>query len=377
MEWKDYTPVERGRVLHQIAKILEKDSVDIIDAIIKDTGKNKQQAEGEMRSAIDMCYYMAGEGRRLYGQTTTSELSNRWAMTKRYHIGHVGVIIPWNFPVSLLSWRVFPALICGNTVNLKYSSRTPNSAAMVASRIQCRLPTGTLKYTSNIKDFWNDTDMKMVSFTGSTETGRKIAERCGNRLMKCSLELGGKNAVIILEDADLELAVKAVSDGAFSFNGQRCTSTSRVIVHKEIYHKFLDLLREETKKYEDARIITDDNSLFSEYWGAELFKPILCIVSCPNLDAAIEIHNASPYGLSGSIFTKDFNKALKAVDEMEAGVIYVNGPTYGSEVHLPFGGMKDSGNGHREVGNAIEMYSELKTIYLDYSGVLQNAQRKQ
>jgi aldehyde dehydrogenase (NAD+) len=435
--WSATTPAARGKVLFEAAKLMEQKKQEIADMLVEDVGKTVKEAVGEVHAGIDMCYFMAGEGRRLYGETTHSELPNRLAMTRRYPIGVCGIITPWNFPWSLISWKVLPALICGNTVVLKPAADAPRVANAFAQILQqSGLPDGTLNVVHGYGNeagfaLVNHPKVKMISFTGSSEVGKKIARACASRLAKVSLELGGKNAVIVMDDCDLDLAVASVARGAFSVAGERCTATSRVIAHKDVYEKFLEKLLEATRKMkvgagieektdicpmindkqlanaekyveigrkEGARLLfggkrpqQSDNrkgfyfepTIFAEVTEGmaiareEIFGPVLVMMKADSFDHAIELHNSTSYGLSGSIFTNNISQAMTAIDRMEAGVCYVNGPTFGSEVHLPFGGVKQSGNGHREVGKAaIETFSEWKTIYIDYSGVLQNAQFK-
>jgi aldehyde dehydrogenase (NAD+) len=420
--WKDVTPPARGRLLFDVGRLMSLPRARrlFIDALIKETGKTAEEAEGELRSAVDMAFFMAGEGRRMYGDTTHSELPSRWAMTKRYPIGVCGIIVPWNFPLSLMAWKVFPALLCGNAVVLKPSSKAKHVADLFMGILrEAGIPLGVVNMVHGDGETGNavvrNPKVRMVSFTGSTEVGKEIAGICAGRLVKCSLELGGKNAVIVMDDADLDLAVDAVVKGAFSFAGQRCSATSRVIVHYSVFNVFMDKLVKATKSYPVRRAIDrahvdsinaflkaaveadkghilcggrvdyrskgveptiiTDVSITSHVATQEIFGPVLIAFYAKSLDDAITIHNSSPFGLSGSIFTKDINVALSAIDRMECGVVYCNASTFGAEVHMPFGGVKQSGNGSREVGTAaLETFSELKTVYMDYSGALQNAQ---
>lgn len=419
-KWSAMPAPARGRLLFDAGRLMSHPKIRrrLIDALMCETGKTADEAEGELRSAIDMAYFMAGEGRRMYGETTQSELPNRWAMTRRYPIGVCGIIVPWNFPLSLMAWKVFPAILCGNAVVVKPSSKTPHTAEIFMNVLrEAGIPAGVV----NILEGDGDAGQKlaehelvrMVSFTGSTAVGKSITHACAGRLAKVSLELGGKNAVIVMDDADLDLAVDAVVRGAFSFAGQRCSATSRVIVHYSVFNRFLAKLRAARDSQPVRKVLTREHAaMIAEFisrsgnagaivYGGrvdirgkaveptvicniqpgddiqvtELFGPVLLVYHANSLDDAIKIHNSTPYGLTGSIFTKDITVALSAVDRMQCGVVYVNAPTFGAEVHLPFGGMKQSGNGHREVGKAaIEAFSELKTVYIDYSGVLQNAQ---
>jgi len=426
-EWSLITPPNRGKILFNVGKKIEEKRNEFITVLMDETGKTVTEADGEVTSAIEMAYYMAGEGRRMYGDTTHSELPNRLAITKRYPIGVCGIITPWNFPLSMMAWKVFPALICGNTVVLKPSRLTKKTAVLFYYvLIESGIPSNVINILNGDSNLGSTLikygKINMLSFTGSTETGRWIAEECGKRLIKTSLELGGKNVLIIMDDADLELAVSCSIKGGFSVGGQRCASTGLVLVHNDIYDNYINRLKVETKQlikenkyncmidesnvcnvkeymaiaqryncsiqcggkvhlkenkyYCEPTIITDvvETCPLSQI---EMFAPILPIIKVNILDEAIGIQNRLYYGLTSSIITKNINNAMIAIDRLKVGVCYVNAPTYGSEVHLPFGGVKESGNGYREVGkSAIDTFSELKTIYIDYSGELQNVQIK-
>jgi len=434
-EWSRVTPPTRGRILLEAGKIIAEKKTQLARTLVKEMGKTMKEALGEAKAAVDMCYFMAGEGRRLYGDTTYSELPNRLAMTKRYPVGVCGIITPWNFPLSLISWKASPALICGNTVVLKPAEDTPETANNFAEILQeAGLPKGVFNLVHGFGEEAGEAlvkhkDVNLISFTGSTEVGKRIATICGERLAKVSLELGGKNAVIVMEDCDLDLAVDTIARGAFSVAGERCTATSRAIIHKDIYNEFMDKLVAGTKKLrvgpgedestdvcpvinetqlnkimhyvavgkkEGAKLILGGSRLAQDIYSKgfyfeptifadvkpdmtiakeEIFGPVLAVLKVGSFEDAIDVHNATEYGLSASIFTKDMGRAMLAIDNMEAGVCYVNAPTFGSEVHLPFGGVKKSGSGHREVGKAaLDVFSEWKTIYVDYSGGVQNVQ---
>ncbi|MEW6748386.1 MAG: aldehyde dehydrogenase family protein [Candidatus Micrarchaeota archaeon] len=435
--WSKTTPPARGRMLLEIARKMEERKEELAKIIMKEVGKTMKECLGEVCAGIDMCNFMAGEGRGDFGQVTYSELPDRIAMTKRYPIGVCGIILPWNFPISLVSWKVFPAILCGNSVVVKPAEDAPESVSKFGEiLLEAGLPKGVVNIVNGFgheagEALVNHPGVSMISFTGSSEVGRKIAATCGQRLAKVSLELGGKNAAIVMDDSDLDLAVDCVRRGAFSVAGERCTATSRAIVHKDVHDEFVKRLLEGAKKMkvgpghnEDTEICPIinqkqlDNVLsyveIGKKEGAtlllgggrlaggdhdkgfytgptiftdvkpemriareEIFGPVLVVLKADSFDDAIRIHNDSDYGLSAAVFTKDMARSLSAVDRMEAGVCYANGPTFGSEVHLPFGGVKKSGNGHREVGKAaLEIFSEYKTIYLDYSGGVQNAQYK-
>ncbi len=433
--WSKVTPPTRGRILFEAGKIIAERKMLLAKTLANEVGKTLKEGLGEVKAAVDMCYFMAGEGRRLYGDTTNSELPNRLAMTRRYPVGVCGIITPWNFPLSLISWKVSPALICGNTIVLKPAEDTPETANNFAEILQeAGLPKGVFNIVHGFGEEAGEAlvkheDINLISFTGSTEVGKRIATLCGERLAKVSLELGGKNAVIVMDDCDLDLAVDSVMRGAFSIAGERCTATSRVIVHMDIYDEFTQKLVTKTKKLkigpgkdestevcpiinekqlnkiaqyieigkeERARIILGGKQLTHDIYSKgfyieptiftdvkptmriareEIFGPVLAVIKVDSFEEAVEIQNATEYGLSASIFTSNINRAILAIDNMEAGVCYVNAPTFGSEVHLPFGGVKKSGSGHREVGKAaLDVFSEWKTIYVDYSGGVQNVQ---
>lgn len=435
--WSSVPPPARGKILFEAGRMISDKKMLLARTLVREVGKTLKEALGEVKAAADMCYFMAGEGRRWYGDTTHSELPNRLAMTRRYSVGVCGIITPWNFPMSLISWKVSPALICGNAVVLKPAEDAPETANNFAEILQeAGLPKGVFNIVHGHGEEAGEAlvrhkDVNLISFTGSTEVGKLIATICGERLAKVSLELGGKNAVIVMDDCDLNLAVDSVVRGAFSVAGERCTATSRAIVHKDIYGKFIRRLIAESKKLkvgpgakestdvcpvinekqlgrimqyveigkkEGARLILGGNRLTRGIYSKgfyfeptifldvrtnmriareEIFGPVLAVLKADSFEEAVEIHNSTEYGLSASIFTKDVDRAMLAIDRIEAGVVYVNGPTFGSEVHLPFGGVKGSGSGHREVGKAaLDVFSEWKTIYIDYSGGVQNVQFK-
>jgi len=434
-EWKKVPPSERGKILFEAGRIMDFRKKELAEVISKENGKTVNAAMGDVQSGIDMAFFTAGEGRRWYGKTTHSGLRKRFAMTKRYPIGVVGIITSWNFPMAITCWKTFPALLCGNTVVLKSEENTPETTVHFVKILEdAGLPKGVLNLIHGFGPeagdaLVNHPHVSMISFTGSSAVGRIIGTNCARRLAKVSLELGGKNAVIVSDDADLDLAVDGVVVGAFSLSGQRCTATSRVIVHTNIYDTFLEKLITRTSKLkvgpgsddksdvtpliskkqlervlgyierskkEGARIliggeqlkggvydkgyyisptIIDNVTPEMEIAREEVFGPVLVIFKAGSYEEAIKIHNASSYGLSASLFTKDVNKAFSFFDDVEAGVCYINAPTYGSEPHMPFGGLKNSGLGYREAGwAAIEAFSEVKTLYVDYSAKIQTVQ---
>lgn len=435
--WKNIPPPERGKILFEAGQIMSLRKKELAEIISRENGKTVNNAMGDVQSGIDMAFFVAGEGRRWYGRTTHSGLKKRFAMTKRYPVGVVGIITSWNFPMAITAWKTFPALLCGNTVVLKSEENTPETAVHFTKILEeAGLPKGVLNLihgfgTEAGDALVNHPGVSMVSFTGSSIVGKIIGTNCAKRLAKASLELGGKNAVIVMDDADLDLAVDGVICGAFSLSGQRCTATSRVIVHKNVYDNFLSKLINKTAKQKvgpgsdnssditpliskkqmervlgyierakkkGARIITggeqlkggvynngyyisptiiDDVTTEMEIAREEVFGPVLVLFKADSFENAISIHNDCPYGLSVSLFTRDVNKAFSFFDEAEAGVCYINAPTYGSEPHMPFGGLKNSGLGFREAGwAAIEAFSEVRTLYIDYSSRIQTVQEE-
>ncbi|MCX6023290.1 MAG: aldehyde dehydrogenase family protein [Chloroflexi bacterium] len=395
----------------------------------------KQEARGDVQEAIDMTFYMAGEGRRLFGHTTPSELPDKLAFTQRAPVGVVAAITPWNFPMAIPSWKIMPALIAGNTVVFKPSTWTPQSAAtLVAAPEEAGLPPGALNLV-----FERDVEVAqylvehpgvdLVSFTGSTATGAAIAATCARLGKRVSLEMGGKNAVIVLRDADLDLAMDGIVWSAFGTTGQRCTAASRIIVERPLVEEVQRRLVERAAtlrlgdgrdpatdvgpvinesqlqkiagyigigRGEGARIlcggeVARDGALADGHFfqptvladvrpdmrvaQEEIFGPVTDIIAVDSLDEAIAVNNGTPYGLSSSIFTRDINQALRAVESITTGIVYVNAGTIGAEVHLPFGGLRGTGNGHREGGQAVlDIFTEWKTVYIDYSGKRQRAQ---
>jgi aldehyde dehydrogenase (NAD+) len=399
-------------------------------------------AEGEgyrrvdVQEGIDTAYLSGGEGRRLYGDAVPCELPNKAGWSERHPIGVCGLITPWNFPMAIPTWKLFPALVCGNTAVIKPASDTPLSVwNLVKACEDAGIPPGVVNLvTGDGRNVGNrivqHPDVRVISFTGSSEVGRQIGASCGKALKRVSLELGGKNAQIVMEDADLELALEGVLWGAFGTTGQRCTATSRLILHKPIRQRFLEMLEARVKtlklgngldesvhigpavsktqregvhryveigKNEDrarlvcggefytkgecekgwfyAPTIFDGVTRSMRIAREEIFGPVLAVLEANDLDDAIATLNDTDYGLSSSIYTRDVNNAFRAVRDIEAGITYVNGPTIGAEVQLPFGGVKDTGNGHREASHTVlDIFTEWKSVYVDYSGRLQRAQ---
>ncbi|MCD6522593.1 MAG: aldehyde dehydrogenase family protein [Candidatus Diapherotrites archaeon] len=426
-KWRLVPPPKRGEILLEVASILRKRKKKLGKLVTDEMGKQIKEGLGDVQEAIDMFEYMAGEGRRLFGFTTTSELRNKFSMTIRMPLGVVGLITPWNFPFAIPAWKIAPALICGNTVVFKPSSDTPMCAVELVKILEeAGVPKGVVNLVTGSGSevgvpIVKHPKIAAISFTGSREVGKFVAANAG--LKKVGLELGGKNVIIVMDDADLDLAVDGIIWGAFGTTGQRCTATSRVIVHKRVRDELLDKLVRATKKLtigygmnhdigplineravekveryisiakkERCKLVLGGNriprkgfffepTIFTNVKPKhtiaqeEIFGPVLAIMPVKNFDQAIEYANSVSYGLSSAIYTNDVNKAFIAIRDIEAGLTYVNSSTIGSEVHLPFGGVKDTGNGAREGGIlGIEEFSEVKTVYVDYSGKLQKAQ---
>ena len=429
--WRKTPAPARGEVCLRAGILLEQRKEDLARLMTQEMGKVLEETRGDVQEAIDMGKYAAGMGRRAFGETVPSELKNKWAMTRREPLGVVGCITPWNFPMAIPSWKIFPALMGGNTVVFKPASDTPIVATRLVEILEeAGLPGGVLNLvTGNAAEAGDplvkDPRVAGISFTGSTAAGRQIAEFCGKTLKRVALELGGKNAIVVLDDADVTLAVDGALWAAFGTSGQRCTAASRLIVHRKVEKDFTDLLQEraakmkvgdgllpdtdmgpvinesalkkvheytEIGKREHARLVHGGEFAGSEGWfyrptifadgrkdmrmaQEEIFGPSTLIMPVSDLEEALEVANSTQYGLSMSIYTNDLRKAFHAMEELQSGIVYVNAPTIGAEIHLPFGGVKNTGNGHREAGSvAIDEFTEWKTIYVDYSGRLQRAQ---
>ncbi len=434
-EWRDTPAPARGEILFRAASIIGSRKRELARALTQENGKSLEESLGEIQEGIDTIKYLAGEGRRLLGETAPSELKNRFCMTIRQPIGVVGLITPWNFPFSIPCWKLAPALVSGNTVVFKPASDTPLTAVMLAEiLVQAGLPPGVLNLVTGPgstagEELAVNPMSRATSFTGSTQVGRDIYMKGAQRLCRVGLEMGGKNAELVLRDANLELALEGALWGAFGTSGQRCTATSRIILEKPIADmftkKFISMVKDirvgngfskgvlvgplinqsqvnrvmgyiETGKQEGARLLVGGKrpssgslkrGFFIEptvFGGVrpdmrvaqeEIFGPVVCLMEARDFDDAIRIANSTSYGLSLSIYTRDVNKAFRAMERLESGIVYINAPTIGAEVHLPFGGIKDTGNGSREAGTmAIEEFTEIKTIYVDYSDRLQRAQ---
>lgn len=428
-EWRSKPVPKRGQILFRAAKMLEERKEELSRILTAEMGKVLEEARGDIQEAIDMTYYMAGEGRRLFGHTTPSELPDKFCMTVRQPVGVFGIVTPWNFPMAIPSWKVMPALICGNTVVFKPSSDTPLCAVQLVEVLEeAGVPEGVVNLVTGPgrevgKTIVESDKVRGISFTGHRDTGLWITQHAG--LKKVGLELGGKNGIIVMEDANLELALDGIIWGGYGTTGQRCTAASRVIVPEEnretleehLVDRIEDLklgegldpqtdvgplinkdAEEKVHRYtevgldEGATLLTGgkkhgdrgffyEPTLFTDVQmdmriaQEEIFGPTVSVVPVDSLDEAIEAMNSVEYGLSSSIYTNDLRRAFKAIEEIEAGITYVNSSTIGSEVHLPFGGVKNTGNGTREGGiEGIDEFSETKTVYIDYSGKLQRAQ---
>lgn len=422
--WADTPPVQRGMMLHKIVAGMQIHREDIASIVAAETGKSFKDAYGETGGAIELGIFYASEGQRLYGRTTTSGVPNKYAMTIRQPIGVAGLIIAANTPIANVAWKVFPALICGNSVILKAAEDTPATAWIFGKIAQeSGLPPGVLNIVQGYGEeagapLVEHPDVGVVSFTGSTEVGRYVQQAAGRRLAKVSLELGGKNALVVCDDADQENALKWVLLSAFSNAGQRCASNSRIIIFESIYDEFQEQLLKRTKKLKIGPSDTDDlgpvineNQLknmlsFIEkarqkganilcgghrltdqihrdgFYMAptlienvdpkdeisinELFGPIACLYKAKDFGDALKLANDSPYGLTACIHTKNFHRAVEFSQRVQTGVAVVNAGTYGSEPHMPFGGLKQSGNGFREPGTeALDVYSDIKDIYFN------------
>ena len=423
--WARATVAERGLVLRRVTHALESEQEAVAEIVAAETGKAPKEALGETGAAIEMGYFVAGEGRRFYGRTTTSAVPNRQAMTVRQPLGVAGLIIAANTPIANVAWKVFPALLCGNGAVLKASEDTPETALVFARlAADAGLPPGILNVVHGLGEeagqpLVEHTDVDVVSFTGSTAVGRMIARVAGERLAKVCLELGGKNPFVVCDDADLEAAAAAAAQSAYSNAGQRCAAGSRIIVFESVYDDFVRILLERTRAQRvgpgdehdlgpvinerqleqmlasvararegGARVLAggerlDDPEhaggyymtptllegvgLDSEISCTELFGPIATLHRVESFETAVTAANASPYGLTAAIWTASVHRAQEFVSRIVSGVASVNGPTYGSEPHMPFGGERASGTGWREAGTeALDVYSDIKTVYVNH-----------
>jgi aldehyde dehydrogenase (NAD+) len=434
-DWRLLPAPKRGEILFRFAQLVTEHKQELTDLLTHEMGKVKAEAGGDVQEAIDMTYYMAGEGRRLFGQTTPSELKDKFNMSVRMPIGVVGVITPWNFPIAIPSWKIVPALVCGNTVVFKPATDTPLlGERFVELLTEAGVPAGVVNVVHGGGGAVGDRlvrhpDVPVITLTGSRETGVEVMRNAADCLKHVHLELGGKNAIIVLDDADLDLAVEGILWSAFGTSGQRCTAASRVVVQDGAYDALQSRLVESAERLrlgvgwddetdvgpvinrpalekihsytqigvdEGARLLTGGevatgNGLEDGFYyrptifgdvdaqmrvaQEEIFGPTTALIRVRDFDEAVRVSNGIRYGLSSSIFTRDVNKAFRAMRDLQAGITYINAGTIGAEVHLPFGGTKDTGNGHREAGQAaLDVFTEWKSIYVDYSGKLQKAQ---
>ncbi len=433
--WRRTPAPKRAEILFRLGEILRANKDEFTREMTREMGKVMKEAGGDVQEAIDCTYYTAGEGRRLHGFTTPAEMPNKFAMCVRQPVGVCGLITPFNFPMAIPSWKLIPALVCGNTVVIKSGEDVPLSTInLVKSCEEAGIPKGVVNVVNGFGNagaaLVNHKDVRLISFTGSTDTGRIIAEKCAADNKIVSLEMGGKNAIIVMDDADVDNAVEGSLWGAFGTSGQRCTASSRLVVHKKVYKKFCEKLVERVKKLkvgngldpktevgpvinqkqmekilgyieigktqDKATLACGGNRLtkgaykngyfieptvFTDFdrnhrvGQEEIFGPVTSVIPFSTLDEAIDIVNDVKYGLSSAIYTQDVNRAFFAMQELYTGICYINSATIGAEVHLPFGGTKGTGNGHREAGTQVlDIFSEWKAIYVDYSGKLQKAQ---
>jgi alpha-ketoglutaric semialdehyde dehydrogenase len=432
--WSLMPAPKRGEILFKVARILAEHKEELSRLMTREMGKVLTEARGDVQEAIDVAYYMAGEGRRMFGMTVPSEMPDKFAMAIRKPIGVVGLITPWNFPVAIPGWKLFPTLICGNTAVLKPASDTPACMVrFVELLMEGGIPDGVVNVvTGSGADVGHPLvehpDVKVISFTGHTDTGVDISKRAATTLKRVSLELGGKNPIVIWEDADLQLALDSVIWSAFGTSGQRCTAASRIIVHRSVHDEFVEMLRKRVgalvlgdglDEGTDVGPVINDAAIerISGYMGIgrneaelviggevaregalakgsffeptiftevkpdariaqeEIFGPVTSVIPVHSWEETVGIVNSVKYGLSSSLFTRDVNLAFRSIRDFDSGLGYVNHGTIGAEAHLPFGGTKATGNGHREVGQAaLDFFSEWKSVYIDYSGKLQRAQ---
>jgi acyl-CoA reductase-like NAD-dependent aldehyde dehydrogenase len=433
--WKRVPAPARGDVLRRLGDLLAREKESLADLMSREMGKVLAETRGDVQEGIDTAYYAAAEGRRLFGHTVPSELRRKWAMSFRRPIGVAGLITPFNFPMAIPTWKLFPALVCGNAVILKPAEDTPHTATrLVELALEAGLPPEVIQLVHGRgevigKALVEHPGVPLISFTGSTATGSAIGATCGRMHKRLSLEMGGKNAMIVMDDADLDLALDGVLWGAFGTTGQRCTATSRLIVHRKVHDRFVAKVADAARKlrlgdgrkrgtdvgpliHEAAREKVEMYVALGQEAGAELvtgggrprgastahgwfyqptilagvragdrveqeeiFGPVLSVIRVGSLDEAIAVNNGVRYGLSSALYTRNVNNAFRALEELDNGITYINAPTIGAEAHLPFGGVKQTGNGHREGGwQVYEFFSETKVGYVDYSGTLQRAQ---
>ncbi|HTT66761.1 MAG TPA: aldehyde dehydrogenase family protein [Gemmatimonadales bacterium] len=433
--WRRVPAPQRGDVLRRVGDLLVERKETIARAMTREMGKVLAETRGDVQEGIDTAYYAAGEGRRLFGHTVPSELRDKWAMSTRRPIGVAGIITPFNFPMAIPTWKIFPALLCGNAVVFKPANDVPHTGTLLVEvLLDAGLPPEVIQLVHGRGSAVGNALLEhpkvpLLSFTGSTETGARLGEVCGRLHKRLSLEMGGKNAMIVMADANLELALDGVLWGAFGTTGQRCTATSRLLLHRKIHDRFLRMLCDRVEKLRlgnglepatEVGPLVNEGALqttmkyveVGKQQGAslevggrragggklargwfyrptvfagvkprsrleqeEIFGPVLAVTRVASLDEAIRVNNDVKYGLSSSLYTSNVDAAFRAVEDIDAGITYINAPTIGAEAHLPFGGVKETGNGHREGGWAVyDFFSETKVVYVDYSGRLQRAQ---
>jgi aldehyde dehydrogenase (NAD+) len=434
-KWRLVPAPRRGDIMRKIGDMMVARKEELAREMTREMGKVLAETRGDVQEGIDTAYYASSEGRRLFGHTVPSELPNKFAMAIRVPIGVAGIITPWNFPMAIPTWKIFPAVLSGNTVVFKPATDTPKTATtLVEIMMEAGVPEGVVNIVHGGGGEVGTAitlhpDIDLISFTGSTVVGKQISKDASDTLKRVSLELGGKNAQIVMDDADLDLALDGVLWGAFGTTGQRCTATSRLILHEKIYDKFMSMLVDRTKKLrlgdgllpatevgpcvnenqrktvqryveigqkEGATLVAGGSFArgdgLSKGWfheptifadvtqemriaKEEIFGPVLSVIRAGSLEESIAILNNTIYGLSSSVYTRDVNKAFVAIRDIKAGITYINVPTIGAEAHLPFGGVKQTGNGHREGGWTVyDFFTEWKAVYVDYSGKLQRAQ---
>ena len=432
--WSRTPAPKRGEILREIGDALTERKTELARIMTREMGKPVFETKGDVQEAIDTAYYAASETRRLFGHTVPSELPNKFNMSIRRPIGVCGIITAWNFPVAVPTWKIFPAIASGNTVVFKPSEEAPHSATVLCEIMaDAGLPDGVVNLVHGAgeagKALVEHPAVDAIGFTGSSATGKAIGATCGRMNKKYSAEMGGKNPMIVMEDADLELALEGVIWGAYGTTGQRCTATSRLIIHEDVEDAFIEMIKDEAADLtlgsglDDSTDVgpvineaalekisgyieegvdagatlvfggkqatggaLDDGCFFQptlfanverdmSIFQEEIFGPVLSVHTVSSYDEAVAAANDTVYGLSSSIYTANVARAFRAMHDLEAGITYINGPTIGAEAHMPFGGVKDTGNGHRDGGYEVfEFYTETKTVYVDYSGTLQKAQ---
>ncbi|MFP5236348.1 MAG: aldehyde dehydrogenase family protein [Acidobacteriota bacterium] len=432
--WRLVPAPKRAEILFRAGHLLKDRKEQFARDMTREMGKVLAETRGDVQEAIDEAFYVAGEGRRLFGKTTPSELQNKFAMSVRMPIGVVGMITPWNFPMAIPSWKLFPALVAGNTCVIKPATDTPLSVHnLVETLVDAGVPEGVLNIVNGGGGSVGNAlvehpDVRAISFTGSSEVGSHVAQRAAATFKQVSLEMGGKNAMIVMDDANMDLAIDGALWGAFGTTGQRCTATSRILLQKGIAKTFTERLVDRAQKLRvgnglDEKVevgpqvnasqietsksyvaiakaegaalmcgghpLTEGEFAHGTFFAPtvfaavtptmriareEVFGPVLSILQFDTFEQAIEIANSVDYGLSTALYTRDVNRAFAAMRDLEAGITYINAPTIGAEVHLPFGGVKHTGNGHREGSEALDFFTTWKAVYVDYSDKLQRAQ---